>query len=320
MKEVRVFIYGFLILNNLSGQTIQLEYYRLIKKADSLFQFKNYKAAAFTYSDAFMTLGWKGIVKDRYNAACAWAMADYPDSAIFNLERIAYKVAYSDITRVSTDKNLNSLYSHKKWKPILNKIKANFDSVSAINSKLDKNLIRKLDSLAKEDQKWRNLLTRYHNNNIPKDSVNRKTLTKNMVKTDSMNSLEIRRIFYKYGFPNFDLVGQTGSEDFFIVVQHQDKFPVFQDSVLTSMKIEAEKGKASWANYAYLIDRVKINTGQLQIYGTQMQINKSNSSYEPKPVVEPDKLNVRRISVGLNTIEEYIAIMNEVYFGTLNKK
>ena len=102
-------------------------------------------------------------------------------------------------------------------------------------------------------------------------------------------------------------------------MQHQDRHSQFQEEVLHKMKEEADKGKASVINYAYLLDRVKVNTGQLQVYGTQMILNSTKTSYEPKPVVEPSKLNERRKSVGLDTIESYIETMNSRYFGTLKK-
>jgi hypothetical protein len=321
MKAIRfIILFVFLFLGELYSQGIQGDYYRLTKKADSLFKSKNYKASAFAYSEAFKSLGWKGMPEDRYNAACAWALAGYPDSAMFNLERMAYKMSFADIKRVSGEKHFKNLYSHRRWKPLLAEIKSNSDSIAAKEARLDKALIKKLDSLKREDQKWRNLSTRFHNNSIPKDSIDQLTISRNMRKTDSLNCIEARKIFYKYGFPNFDLVGEAGSGDFWLLMQHQDQVPSFQDSVLSAMKIEAEKGKASWRNYAYLIDRVKVNSDQLQIYGTQMQVNKENTSYEPKPVIEPEKLNERRKSVGLNTIEEYTEVMNKRYFGTLNKK
>jgi hypothetical protein len=319
MRKISTTIFYFILLTDLYGQTIPTDYDRLTKKADSLFYLKEYKTSAFTYSDAFKTLGWKGRPEHRYSAACAWALAGYPDSAIFNLERIAYRVAFADTTRVLSEQHFKSLHSHKKWKPLLTKIKSNSDSLAAREAKFDKVLIKRLDSLTKEDQKWRNLSIRFNNNTISKDSIDMITISRNMGRTDSFNTVETHRIFYKHGYPSYDLVGEEGSIHFWLLIQHQDGNPNFQDSVLASMKTQAEKGKASWTYYAYLIDRVKVNTGQPQIYGTQMQKNKEKTSYEPMPVIEPDKLNERRKSVGLETIEEYIERMNKRYFGTLNK-
>ncbi len=317
MKEFILLILAIFILNNIYAQPLPSEYFVLTKKADSLYRAKDYKAAAFAYSAAFKLNGWKGLGNDRYDAACSWALAGYPDSAIFNLERIAVKLFYDDYNRITSDKDFTSLYENKRWKPLLEKIKHNQDSVQ---EKMDKKLMTRIDSLSNADQKWRNLLTMQRNGQIPKDSIDPKAILPNLMLTDNSNLIEVRKIFYSYGFPNYDLVGRRSSENFWLIVQHQDRTPQFQDSVLTAMKIEAEKGKASWANYAYLIDRVKVNTGEKQIYGTQMQLNKNNTTYEPKPVIEPDKLNERRKIVGLGTIEEYTDIMNSRYFGTLDKK
>jgi hypothetical protein len=85
------------------------------------------------------------------------------------------------------------------------------------------------------------------------------------------------------------------------------------------MKIKTYKGNASLADFAYLTDRVKVNTKQLQVFGTQMQLNESKTSYEPRPLIDPENVNLRRSEIGLETIEEYIEIMNERYYGTISK-
>ena len=86
------------------------------------------------------------------------------------------------------------------------------------------------------------------------------------------------------------------------------------------MKMEVDWGKACATNYAYLVDRVKVNSGQPQVYGTQMQMNSDTTSFEPMTVIEPEKLNERRKSVGLDSIESYIQTMNERNIGSLKKK
>lgn len=176
-------------------------------------------------------------------------------------------------------------------------------------------LSKMLDSLVKEDQKWRELFRKV--NNKETDSLNLKTISANLKLTDSLDFLIIKNIFNQFGYPGDDIVGHISSHNFWLVVQHMDKHPTFQDSVLAKMKIEVNKGNSSSLDYAYLVDRVKVNTKQPQIYGTQMLVNKDSTSYEPKLLIDPDKVNERRKSVGLQPIEEYIKIMNERYFGTL---
>ncbi|MBA2582257.1 MAG: hypothetical protein H0V01_02585, partial [Bacteroidetes bacterium] len=137
--------------------------------------------------------------------------------------------------------------------------------------------------------------------------------------TDSLNLIEIKRLFEEYGFLGYDKVGKSSSKNFWLLVQHADKNPEFQLEVLKSMKLAADSANASLIDFAYLIDRVKVNTGQLQIFGTQMQLNDNKTSYEPKPLLDTENVNLKRKEVGLNTIEEYIKIMNDRYYGTITK-
>jgi hypothetical protein len=182
---------------------------------------------------------------------------------------------------------------------------------------IDTELARYVDSLASADQKWRGLIRQVENDKI--DTIRRAAVIKNINLTDSLNFFQIRKIFNKYGFLGYDIVGKESSHKFWLLIQHADNYPAFQDSVLVQMKIQADIGNASYADYAYLIDRVKVNTGQLQIYGTQMTLNPTKTSYITKPTVDPENLNERRKQVGLSTIEVYIKMMNERYYGTLKK-
>ena len=78
------------------GQAPTQEYQDLVGKGMLLYESKDYKGAAFSFSSAFKANGWKAKPDDRYNAACMWAMANYPDSAFFNLELIASGSGVSD--------------------------------------------------------------------------------------------------------------------------------------------------------------------------------------------------------------------------------
>lgn len=125
MKKLFLFSTIFLIWTGVYGQTTKSEYSNLIKKADSLYQAKDFKNSALTYSSAFKVLGWKGLPDDRYNAARAWTMAKTPDSAFFNLQRIVDKGYYSDYDKITKEEDFKSLYSDNRWQPLLDQIKYN---------------------------------------------------------------------------------------------------------------------------------------------------------------------------------------------------
>jgi hypothetical protein len=101
------------------------EYLDLIEKAEAYYTSKEYKKAADTYTAAFKWYKWKGAPIDRFNAACSWALASVPDSAFANLERIAFRGRFSNVKRVTEDKDLVSLRTDKRWKPLVARVEKN---------------------------------------------------------------------------------------------------------------------------------------------------------------------------------------------------
>lgn len=138
-------------------------------------------------------------------------------------------------------------------------------------------------------------------------------------RTDSLNYLALTAIVAEHGFPGYDKLSKDGSHTFWLLIQHQDKHPDFQEKVLDMMEVAVQENKAPGRDYAYLLDRVLINTGRPQVYGTQMRVNQAGTSFEPKPCVEPERLDERRASVGLGTIAGYIEVMNQTYSGEIRR-
>lgn len=287
----------------------------MIKEANAFYEAKDYKTSAQKYSAAFIANENKGQSGDRYNAACSWALAGNADSAFFQLNRITEKTQYADYEHITQDEDLKSLYEDARWKPLLVAVKKNYDE---LNNYGNKPLRKLIDSLRNEDQKWRNLAVNIKNG-AKNDSLSEKQAWRKVAAIDSMCYPVLKEIVKKYGFPNADLIGKQGTNNFWLLMQHQDTYPDFQEEVLTLMKVEVDKNKASAKNYAYLVDRVRVNTKKLQVYGTQMQVNKEGTSYQPFATEEPAKLNERRAAVGLGTIEESIELMNQTYHGSLKK-
>jgi len=67
----------------------------------------------------------------------------------------------------------------------------------------------------------------------------------------------------------------------------------------------AHPGSIQQSSLALLTDRVKINQGMLQVYGSQLECR--DGAYRPKPVENPETLDERRASVGLQPFDEYAA-------------
>jgi len=128
------------------------------------------------------------------------------------------------------------------------------------------------------------------------------------------NQKRISEIFEKHGFVGFDLAGEDGSRNFWMIVQHSDHNPEFQKEVLVEMKKEVDKQNAISTNYGLLVDRVNLNTGKAQVYGTQVTYNMNNGQAYPKKLKDSITVNERRKSIGLEPIEEYLNGMTEMHF------
>lgn len=123
-----------------------------------------------------------------------------------------------------------------------------------------------------------------------------------------------KEILDKNGYVGHDLVGKEGSFNFWLIVQHSDHDPAFQNEVLEKMKIQVDKQNADSRNYGLLVDRVKLNTGQAQIYGTQVTYNKHTGQAYPQKLEDSINVNHRRQSIGLEPLEIYLNEMSEMHF------
>lgn len=193
-----------------------------------------------------------------------------------------------------------------------------FQSYSQEDS-LNTDLQKRIYDIYVLDQECREQLTKYNNHELDTNVYKLTDIQRKLKVTDSLNYFELKSITDTYGFPGYDLVGEDYSNSFWNIIQHQDLNTQFQKEVLLKMKIEVDKNNASGVYYAYLLDRVKVNSNEEQVYGTQMQLNAEATSYEPKPVIDEANLDKRRMEVGLPPISGYIATMNKKYFGTLKK-
>jgi hypothetical protein len=163
------------------------------------------------------------------------------------------------------------------------------NALSGQSIKKDTVLIKEIDSMFKDDQFWRK-----ENMKINKNE-----------KSGYDEELKAKVIINKYGYPGYDLVGES-SGTFFWIIQHCDDDIPFQEHVLVLMKKEVNINNASKENYAYLVDRVLVNRHQKQIYGTQIHFDTTTHKSAPFPLKYPQKVNQLRKEMGLEPLEVYL--------------
>ncbi|MCW3081497.1 DUF6624 domain-containing protein [Segetibacter sp.] len=300
MKQSIMFLVFVISATLLFGQSNFDEYGKFAKKADSLYQLKDYKNAATTFSQAFKSIGWKGSQKDRYNAACSWALAGVADSAFFQLDNIVQKQHYTDYAHITSEPNLNSLHQDKRWKPLVGRIKQN-KYRAEVN--LNKPLAAQLDSIYVEDQQYRRQIDSLQK----KYGWESKEMTahwKIINEKDSINLIKVKNTLDKYGWLGADVVGEQGSTTLFLVIQHSDRLT--QEKYLPLMRDAVKKGKARGSSLALLEDRVALGQGKKQIYGSQIGSDATTKTFHVLPLEDPDNVDKRRAEVGLPPLAEYV--------------
>jgi hypothetical protein len=114
-----------LSFNSLMAQQVdEAAYLKSIDRADSLLKLKEYLSAATLYNATFILKN-RGKVKDRYNAAISWTLAGNPDSAFYQLYRIATLGQFAGEEMLTSNKSFVILHTDKRWEPLIKRVQEN---------------------------------------------------------------------------------------------------------------------------------------------------------------------------------------------------
>lgn len=90
----------------------------------------------------------------------------------------------------------------------------------------------------------------------------------------------MKQIIDEYGFPGKSQVESGGAKAAWLLIQHADHEPEFQQRCLPLIYETGLLGEIKLERYAYLEDRVLLNANRNQLYGTQWR------------VIEPTRISV----------------------------
>lgn len=127
---------------------------------------------------------------------------------------------------------------------------------------------------------------------------------------DERNRNRLKEIFRDHGFPTRDAVGRDAMEGIFLMVQHSDGDKKWQKSQLSNIEKAVKSGDMDGQSYAYLYDRIRINSGERQLYGTQFgNVDPINKIVELAETEDLENLDMRRMEIGMMPIEMYKEFM-----------
>jgi len=131
-----------------------------------------------------------------------------------------------------------------------------------------------------------------------------------MANLHNRNAEILNEIIDSIGYPTIDKVGKEGSEAAWLIIQHSIGQPKFMKKCAKLLENAVNKNKANPKNLAFLTDRIAVYEGKPQLYGTQFDWSK-NGELSPHPFDDLTKVNQRRKSIGLNTLEEQTKLIRK---------
>ena len=130
-----------------------------------------------------------------------------------------------------------------------------------------------------------------------------------MEETDITNLVSVSRILDTYGWPSG--LSDAANKAIFLVIDHSDL--KIMNKYIGLFRVAVEKGYLSMNNFVTMEDRMLMNSGKPQKYGTQAYslVEEGKTVIYIWPVEDPDKLDSLRKSVGLIPIEDYLEIVKQ---------
>jgi hypothetical protein len=122
---------------------------------------------------------------------------------------------------------------------------------------------------------------------------------------DDARTSRLAEIIDEHGWPTRSLVGDDGATAAWLIAQHSDLDVEFQERALELLRQAVDDGEADPTELAYLEDRVALNRGRPQTYGTQIACVDGRA--EPAELADPDRVEELREEVGLQPLEDYLA-------------
>ena len=282
-----------------SGQVFYDSAFVYFKKQDYVSSAKFFEKSA-TYPK-FNTLG------VRYNAACAWAKANMPDNAFYQLDIITNGYNFKNHSKLETDKDLFSLHNDRRWNNIVSKVKENYEKDP---NKIDKKLEAELKLVYQNETRFR-LVVDSLERIYGFDSEIIAPVIDSIRHYDSINQKIVSNILDNRGWLGPKIVGREGAMAIFLVIQHSDL--ATQKKYLPIIEKAANTGEADYSFYAYLIDRIRKKEGKKQIYGTQTAIDSITKKYVIYPIEDEKNVNERRLKAGLSLLEDYAKLLDIMY-------
>jgi len=146
-------------------------------------------------------------------------------------------------------------------------------------------------------------------NNVA-DNKSGDTILKTLRTSREQNTGELCSIIKQFGWPTRDLVGDEGARSAFFLLRNSASADLQRD-LLPVIIAGVKRGEISKASFAAYIDRLRVNAGLKQIFGTQATI--LNDFLVLFPVTDEPHVDARRKEFELPPLKEYLRGLEHLY-------
>ena len=135
--------------------------------------------------------------------------------------------------------------------------------------------------------------------------------TADAVAIDEKSSKYLRELLSEVEWIDIDRFTRPISQHAWILVQHSDDHVDLQKLALSRMEPYLETGGVLKRNYAYLWDRIAVNSAELQRYGTQPDwASCKDGKLTLMPVEDPENVDERRSTMQMGPVHEDLERMS----------
>jgi tetratricopeptide (TPR) repeat protein len=270
---------------------------------------QDYQAAAFEFLTVLSDSSISTNSNNYYFAAYACAKLKDIDNSINFFKKCVEISQYSMYDQFIEDTTWSFLNSDKRWQSILNQIKQN-QVYREQNFELYQSIIDELVQIEIDDQdprrQYGEFQQKYGVNSIQMDSIMQLFRVQ-----DSINIVKVTSIIDDYGWLGPNEIGYNGVSAMWLVIQHADL--ATQEKYYPILKQAYETEKISAGSFAMLEDKINMNRGRKQLYGSQVVFDSELNNYYVYPVEDPDHLDERRDRMDLLPIADYIEVWGIVW-------
>lgn len=228
-------------------------------------------------------------------------------NAIKNVQDLNYEQAFINLydlisegymlDEIKEDNNFQDLHTLNEWEDFIG-------YVDSTTEDYNNELRKELNKMQYEDQGIRLLLL-----NVRKseglDSPITLLIRKEMKQIDNINAIRVQQIIDEFGWLGESEIGSEANQTLFLTIQHVDDL-IVQEKYLPVLEEAVKNGDAEAWQFAFLTDRILMNQGKFQVYGTQVIIGKTPEDSYIVPLQNPEEVDERRRIVGLEPLNEYL--------------